>query len=163
MTGTASNVKQIKQVLKASEKVFLELHPLLPRESQTMNLTMAQFKVLTLLFQRGPSRMPEIADALGVFPITVNGIVDRMELGHLVLREKPPEDRRIVFCRLTRQGENLMDTYMELFRSRMGDFLKSLEPEQVQLVGEVAEKFLGGRGIQEKRQKGRRGRPKRKV
>ena len=142
MTGTASNVKQIKQVLKASEKVFLELHPLLPRESQTMNLTMAQFKLLTLLFQRGPCRMGEIADALGLNVITVTGLVDRMELGHLVLREKSAEDRRIVFCRLSRQGENLMETYLELFRSRMGDFLKSLEPEQMQMVGEVAEKLL---------------------
>jgi len=55
-----------------------------------------------------------------------------------------------------------MDTYMELFRERVGDFLKSLEPEQLQMVGEVTEKYLGSRSHLPQSSKGRRGRRKRK-
>jgi len=146
MTDTSQNSKTIKNIMKLLDKVFWELHPLLTREWYALNLTMAQFKLITLLFQRGQCRMGEIADELGLNLATATGVVERMVLRGFVVREKSTEDRRIVFCRLSKKGENLMDSYRELYRERMGGFLKLLDARQLQLVKEVVEVFIEGNG-----------------
>jgi len=146
MADATQNSKTIKKILKLLDKVFWELHPLLTREWYALNLTMAQFKLITLLFQRGQCRMGEIADDLGLTLASATGVVERMVLRGFVVREKNPHDRRIVYCRLSRKGENLMESYRELYHERMGDFLKLLDAKQLQLVKDVVEVFIEGNG-----------------
>jgi DNA-binding MarR family transcriptional regulator len=68
------------------------------------DLTVARATLLWTLADRGPSPQKALADALGVTARNVTGLVDGLEAGGYVTRERHPEDRRSVLVTLTAQG-----------------------------------------------------------
>ena len=81
---------------------------MVPTEWLQLDLTMPQLKVVLLLYLNGPSRMSEIASALDVSLATASGVADRLVERKIVLRENQPDDRRVVLCRLSEDGEKLI-------------------------------------------------------
>jgi DNA-binding MarR family transcriptional regulator len=67
-------------------------------------LTVSRAHVMWELQQRGPSTQRALADALGVSPRHVTGLVDALEGGGLVVRRPHPADRRAVLVELTEPG-----------------------------------------------------------
>jgi len=124
----------IENILQLSDKAFQELLPMLPKEWLHLNLTMPQLKVSLLLYMYGPSRMSEIASALGVSLATATGVVDRLVERDIVLREGQPDDRRVVICRLSEKGEGLMSGLWQLSRDRLGELLRALSTSQLLLI-----------------------------
>jgi DNA-binding MarR family transcriptional regulator len=70
-------------------------------------LTFSQVRVLFLLREQGPMPMSRLAEILGVTSATASGIVERIERRGLVERLHRAEDRRVVECALTEQGERI--------------------------------------------------------
>lgn len=62
-------------------------------------------QVLRMLLAAGPLRVGEIASRRCSSVATVSARLDRLERRGLVLRERPPGDRRAVVARLTDNGE----------------------------------------------------------
>ena len=154
MTRILRNEEIIQKILRLLDMVFWELHPLLSKEWYSQSLTMPQFKLITLLFQRGPSRMGYIASELGISLATASGIVDRMVEHGFVVRERSRRDRRIVICRLSKNGEKLMESYRDSYRSRMRGMLKALDADQLLLVSEAVEALVNGRMDSEEEPRG---------
>lgn len=63
--------------------------------------------MLFLLREQGPMPMSRLAEILGVTSATASGIVERIERRGLVERLHRAEDRRVVECALTEQGERI--------------------------------------------------------
>ncbi|HEY49995.1 MAG TPA: MarR family transcriptional regulator [Dehalococcoidia bacterium] len=154
MTRILRSEELIQKILRLLDMVFWELHPLLSKEWYSQNLTMPQFKLITLLFQRGSSRMGDIARELDISLATASGIADRMVEHGFVDRDRSPKDRRIVLCRLSKNGEKLMESYRDSYRSRMRGMLKELAPDQLLLVSEAVEALVNGRGNSEEEPEG---------
>lgn len=57
-------------------------------------LSAAQWRLLGQLLREGPSTQSALATLLGVEPISVSRLIDRMEQGGWLRREPHPEDRR---------------------------------------------------------------------
>ena len=57
-------------------------------------LSAAQWRLLGQLLREGPSTQTALATLLGVEPISVSRLLDRMEQGDWIRREAHPEDRR---------------------------------------------------------------------
>ncbi|GAB1364282.1 MarR family transcriptional regulator [Rhodobacter sp.] len=57
-------------------------------------LSAAQWRLLGQLLREGPSTQTALAALLGVEPISVSRLLDRMEQGGWLRREPHPEDRR---------------------------------------------------------------------
>jgi len=132
----------IENILQLSDRAFQELLPMLPKEWLHLNLTMPQLKVSLLLYMNGPSRMSEIASALGVSLATATGVVDRLVERDIVLREGQPDDRRVVLCRLSETGEGLMSGLWQLSRDRLGELMRALSISQLLLITNALEAIL---------------------
>ena len=88
-------------------------------------LTPARAHLLWVLQQQGPVSQRVLADALGVTPRTVTGLVDGLEESGLVVRQPHPTDRRstlVVFTeRGTRIAEEMATGKAELAGGLFGD------------------------------------------
>jgi MarR family transcriptional regulator, transcriptional regulator for hemolysin len=65
-------------------------------EARTVShgLSAAQWRLLGQLLREGPSTQSALATLLGVEPISVSRLIDRMEQGGWLRREAHPDDRR---------------------------------------------------------------------
>ena len=71
-------------------------------------VTTSRAPLLWHLGQHGPSPQRALADALGVAPRTVTGLVDALEETGFVTREPHPTDRRATLVTFTARGRRLM-------------------------------------------------------
>ena len=132
----------IENILQLSDRAFQELLPILPKEWLHLNLTMPQLKVCLLLYMYGPSRMSEIASALGVSLATATGVMDRLVERDIVLREGQPDDRRVVICRLSEKGEGLISGLWQLSRDRLGELMRALSTSQLLMITDALAAIL---------------------
>jgi DNA-binding MarR family transcriptional regulator len=81
-------------------------------------LTNAQYNVLRILRGEG-ARMPSlaVAERLVTRVPDITRLVDRLEAGGLVKRERCTEDRRVVYVSITAKGLSLLSTLDEPVRS----------------------------------------------
>ncbi len=132
----------IGSILQLTDRAFRQLLPMVPKEWLRLDLTMPQLKVVLLLFISGPSRMSEIASALGVSLATATGVVDRLVERDILTREGDPGDRRVVLCRLSEKGGELMSGLWQLSRDQAGELMRSLASSQLLLITESLEVLL---------------------
>jgi DNA-binding MarR family transcriptional regulator len=132
----------IRHILKLAEDIYRAIKPNIPPEWLTSDLTVAQLRVLLVLYTEGSSRMSSIASSLGIAVSTATGIVDNLVRKGLVVRGADPEDRRLVICSLSSQGQETINRLWALGRFQMEKLLQGLSLEQLKKAAEVAEFLL---------------------
>jgi DNA-binding MarR family transcriptional regulator len=142
MTRERPKEELIDNILQLTDRAFKRLLPMVPSEWLRLDVTMSQLKVMFLLFLNGPSRMSEIAAALAVSLATATGVVDRLVERGIALREDDPEDRRVVLCRLSDRGHELISSLWQLSRDRAGGLMRALAAPQLLLITEALEALL---------------------
>lgn len=80
-----------------------------------MDCSKNELFVLLLLYRQSDVNMTQIADYIEVPLNTATGIVTRMEKKNIVLRERSPEDKRIVTIRMTAEGKECILNIMKEF------------------------------------------------
>src|SRR4030042_5939280 len=110
MTETNNKEYQalLGQILKTAEEIFQGVRTIIPSEWLTSDITVAQLRVLLVLYTQGPSRMSTIASIVGVAISTATSIVDNLVKKGRVIRSDDPEDRRLVICSLSPEGQALI-------------------------------------------------------
>lgn len=78
------------------------------------DMTMPQVRTLYFL-SRGPQRMKDISDHLMRGMPSATSMIDRLVRKGYVERVPDPSDRRVVLCRITESGREMLDRF-----SRMG-------------------------------------------
>lgn len=150
MVSTQQQDELIETILQLSDQAFRDLFPIVPKEWLRLDLTMPQLKVVLLLFTGGPVRMSVIASDLGVSLATATGVVDRLVQRGLVVRQGDPEDRRVVLCRLSEKGANLMGGLWHISREQLRGLMRGLGPEQLELITRAVEALVqAGEGAKE--------------
>jgi len=97
-------------------------------------LTMAQVKVLFLLFVSGPVSLSHLAHAMQVSVGTASAVVDRMVGHRLVSRTTDPDDRRFVRLDLTDDGRTLVHRLHEDSRLRTARLLEVMDTGELEVV-----------------------------
>lgn len=87
------------------------------------DVTLPQYRALVVLGQRGRMRPAELATALAVTPPTCTRMCGRLEAKGLVVRERPPEDRRAVAVSLSPAGRALVDDVSRRRRAELRTLL----------------------------------------
>lgn len=128
----------IKRILKLAEEIFREVKPIIPSEWLTSDVTVAQLRVLLVLYAQGSSRMSSIASRIGIAISTATSIVDNLVKKSLVVRSDVPEDRRLVICTLSPEGKKLINRLWMLGRAQIEKLLQGLTLEQLKKAVEVA-------------------------
>ena len=96
-----------------------------------IEVTLPQFRALTVLAYRGPQRGSDIATELAVNPSTGTRMVDRLVRKGLVRRHRGRSDRRAVLVAITAAGRAVVDQATVRRREMIAGILAAL-PEQVQ-------------------------------
>jgi DNA-binding MarR family transcriptional regulator len=89
-------------------------------------ITSPQFDALLFLHRDGDMPMGALCDRMSLACSTVTDLVDRMEKGGYVARERDQTDRRVINVRLSPRGEDMVAKVMSARIRYLADILKDL-------------------------------------
>ena len=100
------------EVARALREVILQLTLFNRHVAGNLDLKDVDHACLNLIERHGPLSPRDLASRAGLHPATVTGVLDRLERGQWVVRERDPSDRRAVLVRpLRRRTGELMRLY----------------------------------------------------
>ncbi|MFY9917275.1 MAG: MarR family transcriptional regulator [Mycobacterium sp.] len=98
-------------------------------------VTVPQFRVLVMLYTRGPLNLAAVASGLDVNPSNASRTCDRLLKAGLLDRRESPDDRRNVALTLTDAGRRLVDTVTKHRRAAIEQVLHNMSaPERERLA-----------------------------
>lgn len=124
---TSLNTKAIEEIIEFQRETNRLFGNFAAEPWIELSLTIAQLKSLFFIADKGKTNFKKLADALGVTPPNVTGIVDRLVDHGLVSRTENPEDRRIMLLQITTKGRNLLHTLQQNRASHMSSILEQLD------------------------------------
>jgi DNA-binding MarR family transcriptional regulator len=145
--GKPDRPELLESILKIGDKLFRQLLPAIPREGLLeLDVTMPQLKIMLLLFINGPMRMGALAADLQVTLATATGLVERLVEREMVTRESQPDDRRVVLCRLSQEGQKTISRIWETARHNTRVLLENLDTGTLQTLAGVLQTMLNAGG-----------------
>ena len=132
----------IQHIIQISGIIYNALGPNIPVDYLSSDLTVAQLRVLLVLHIDGPTKMSSIASILHVALSSATSVMDNLVRKELVVREADPQDRRLVICRLSPAGQELINKLWVSGEVQMERLLDGLTLEQLGKAAEVAEMLL---------------------
>ena len=130
-----------RQILKRVEEIYKLIGPAVPEEWLSSDITVTQLRLLLVLQAFGPLRMSDIASSLKVTLPTTTTVVDHLVRKNLVQREANPQDRRLVICKLSPEGQTLINKLWGSSRMAFEKLLEGLTADQMQKAVELVELF----------------------
>lgn len=94
------------------------------------NLSLPQLKVLNTIGDRGSCTMSEIAKEANLSLSSITLIVDKLVKLKLVVRLRTEADRRIVYAKLTPQGQKIYQVQLDHIQSIVRKMLGALSSEE---------------------------------
>lgn len=79
-------------------------------EAEATPVTPAEARALAHLARSGAVRQVRLAESLRISPMSLSGLLDRLESAGLVARTDDPEDRRAKIVELTRRADAVLAT-----------------------------------------------------
>lgn len=98
--------------------------------------------ILLLLYRQNEVNMTRIAEYIGVPLNTVTGIVTRMERKGIVIRERSPEDKRIVTIRMSTEGKALIQNIIKEFLHYGQLVMNSISADELQTLFRIVDKCM---------------------
>ena len=142
--GAVDDVDLIDAVLSASRAlVAVAARSLAACEHE---ITLPQYRVLVVLSARGPQRVADLADALGVLPSTATRMCDRLVAKRLLRRARSSQDRRSVKVGVTEEGRRLVDQISQARRGELRQILAQLPPTGRDALVEALRAFSSAAG-----------------
>ncbi len=136
----------IQEVVKLQRKAGRTLGAYAASALLNSGLTITQLKSLFLITKMGSTNFRKLAEALGVTPSNVTGIIDRLVEQGLVSREENPEDRRVVTLQATDKGRTLVSSLRESGISHMTQILTFLSVEELSSLSRGLSAFIRAAG-----------------
>lgn len=107
------NTAMIEKILDLQQQADNTFRHFSPQHWIELNLSIAQLKSLLFIASKGKTNFKKIAEALGVTPPNITGIIDRLVEQGLVSRTENSEDRRIMLLEVTEKGQHLLTNLKE--------------------------------------------------
>lgn len=116
---TSPTLKALRRILRASDLGSRQL-------AAATGLTPSQLIVLHEIEQRGETTASVLAATLQFSQATITNIVDRLEAGMLVKRERSLRDKRQIILRATASGRATIEKAPDLLQARFSDQFPAL-------------------------------------
>lgn len=118
-----------------------KLRPLIEKKLQPFGITGPQYHILKMLKCEGAFRVTKLAEIMNVKPSAITVIIDRLIERGLVERCHSNKDRRVVTMKLTKDGEELVETVSESLRQMMGAFFSHFSYAELMSFYQLYEKL----------------------
>jgi DNA-binding MarR family transcriptional regulator len=93
-------------------------------------ITIAQFRTLVILANRGPINLATLAGLLGVQPSATGRMVDRLVAAGLIDRQPHPTSRRELLAALTKRGREVVRRVTVHRRAEIADIVEKMPPPE---------------------------------
>ena len=123
----------VERLVEAMGRMSVQMRARLPGEWSDLELTMPQARTLLLLSQ-GPKRMTQISEYLGRGMPAATSMVDRIVRKGLIERVEDASDRRVVACRITSGGQDVIEQFWRMGLERRETTAYALTFEELQVV-----------------------------
>ncbi len=144
MTGHVADEAVVDAVLTASRTLIAVATRSLGAAAE--DTTIAQYRALVVLASRGPQRMMDLAEALGVTPSTAGRMCDRLLRKGLIRRHRARADRRAVLVSITAAGREVVDQATARRRALIAGILSRLPAARQSAVAGALEEFAAAAG-----------------
>lgn len=138
--GTRDEVRALSafvKLMRASESVSARVH----RHLADAGLSVSQFGVLEALYHLGPLSQSEIAKKVLKSTGNITLVVDNLEKGELVKRERQEVDRRYYTVRLTVKGRKLIGDIFPRQAARIMEEMSALSSAEQETLGNLCRKL----------------------
>ncbi len=140
-------------VRESMRELSIQLDLLNHQVSQRLDMRDVDLDCLDLIGRHGPLGASALARLAGLHPATMTGVLDRLEKGGWIVRERSPEDRRAIVVRAAKERgaeiyelysgmngsmEELLDGYSEPELAVIADFLTRAREAGSIAAGELA-------------------------
>jgi len=132
----------IQEVVELEQQVGRIIGQHAPNIWIDSGLTLTQLRSLFLIANKGSTNFRKLAEALGVTPSNVTGIVDRLVEQGLVSRTQNPEDRREMTLQATDKGQALVSNLKEVGIKHMTQILSVLSLEELSALAQGLSAFI---------------------
>jgi MarR family transcriptional regulator, 2-MHQ and catechol-resistance regulon repressor len=109
-------------------------------------LTLTQFAVLEALYHLGPMSLSDIAAKVLTTGGNLTMVVGNLEKQGLAIRQRSPEDGRVLIVVLTAKGKALIRNLFPEHAGAIADFMSALTPAEQKTLGELCRKL--GRAVE---------------
>jgi DNA-binding MarR family transcriptional regulator len=107
-------------------------------------MSISQFRTLLVLSEKGPQKTAELADKICLTPGAITTLADKLIAKGLIERERSEEDRRIVYLRITEQGQSVLETLLEKQRETIAQLFRNLSDEDIDHLQRIFSHMLDG-------------------
>jgi DNA-binding MarR family transcriptional regulator len=114
------------------------------REREPLNITPTQYHALALMREAGTTTLMAMAGLLRVAGPTATRAIDALEQKGLVVKDRDPQDRRIVWLRLSDEGENLLMRERQQHIAYLQQLGSKLTPAEQQELVRLLQKLVEG-------------------
>jgi|SRR5207253_3299792 len=104
------------------------IHTHLARKVESHGLSLGAFNVLTILsrYEKEGCQMSELGELLLVSRANVTGLVDLLVKKNLVERTEDARDRRVRMVRLTKAGQNFLESILPAHYARVREMFRGM-------------------------------------
>jgi DNA-binding MarR family transcriptional regulator len=93
------------------------------------DVTLPQYRALVVLAARGPLRVGDLAEVLGIHPSTATRLCDRLVRRKLVRRAVDRSNRRVTTITLSVSGRKIVDDVTEVRRAEIRGIVERIPAE----------------------------------
>jgi DNA-binding MarR family transcriptional regulator len=104
------------------------------RVGDKLDLRAGDLQCLELIERLGPVSPASLARRTAIHPATLTGIIDRLERGGWVMRDRDPADRRSVVIRVVRDRRAEVSRHYAGMQGRLTDICAGLDEEELAAV-----------------------------
>jgi DNA-binding MarR family transcriptional regulator len=139
---TADKSRLVQEIVTLQREVGRIIGQHVPSVWIDSGLTITQIRSLFLIVNKGSTNFRKLAEALGVTPSNVTGIVDRLEEQGLVSRTQNPEDRREMTLQATNKGNALVSNLKDAEIKQMTQILSLLSLAELSALVQGLSAFI---------------------
>jgi DNA-binding MarR family transcriptional regulator len=139
---TADKSRLVQEIVALQREVGRIIGQHVPSVWIDSGLTITQLRSLFLIVNKGSTNFRKLAEALGVTPSNVTGIVDRLEEQGLVSRTQNPEDRREMTLQATNKGNALVSNLKDAEIKQMTQILSLLSLAELSALVQGLSAFI---------------------
>ena len=126
---------------KIWEDAFFLFHEFMFERGNEEGLTHVQIMLLKYLLDRETVTVSAVADFMGVTMAAASSLLDRLEKGGLISRDRSETDRRVVYAGLTSKGRQVIEKFVARRRIKIRLLIGRMGKEGAQKYID-AEKFM---------------------
>jgi DNA-binding MarR family transcriptional regulator len=139
--------KQPRGPLQASVRrslndTALQMSLLNRRFGAHLELKDADLECFNLIHNEGPLTPSKLARRVGLYPATITGVLDRLERGGWVIRERDPGNRRAVLVRALRQRNGELFGLMSGMNTAMAHILHRYSVDELRVIADFLERTV---------------------